>query len=182
MKYLLVSDIHGSFYYASKAIEAFNLHKCDKILLMGDILYHGPRNELPKDYNPKKVIELLNSYKDKIITCRGNCDAEVDQMVLDFPITCDMQIINEKDYSIYMSHGHIFNPDNLPLMNDGDIFIFGHIHVPKMYEQQNKFILNPGSISLPKENSANSYGILEDKNFKLFDIEHNLIEEFSLKK
>lgn len=181
MKYLIASDIHGSEFYCEKLIEKFEKNHCDYLILCGDILYHGPRNELPKGYNPKGVVELLNKYSNKIIACRGNCDSEVDQMVLNFNITSDIRIINEKDYTINISHGHIYNPDNLPnFLNNNDIFIYGHIHVPKCYSQDGIQILNPGSTSIPKNETANSYAILENRTFTLKNIiDDSIIESKS---
>ena len=146
MKYLIASDIHGSAYYCDLLIKAIESEKADKVLLLGDILYHGPRNDLPKGYAPKKVIEMLNPLKEKIICVRGNCDAEVDQMVLDFPIMSDYKTVE----NLYLSHGHIYNPDNIPPMKQGDILINGHTHVPKCQEKNGFFFMNCGSVSFPK--------------------------------
>ncbi|MDF9823663.1 putative phosphoesterase [Breznakia sp. PF5-3] len=182
MKFLIVSDIHGSAYYAQKAIDAFHKFKCDKILLLGDILYHGPRNPLPKDYDPKKVIALLNPLSNAIIACRGNCDSEVDQMVLSFPITNDSQTIPLQERSIFISHGHIYNPDRLPEnIKDDDIFLFGHIHIPIMEKQQQIHIINPGSISLPKENTPHTFGILEGDAYEWIDVDYNILNTYKLK-
>ena len=162
MKWLIASDIHGSYYYCEKLIKRFEEEKADKLLILGDVLYHGPRNDLPKDYAPKKVIELLNNMKDKIMCVRGNCDTEVDQMVLDFPVLADYGIIIVGDKMIYATHGHKYNPDNLPPLQNGDALLFGHIHVPKCYINDGILILNPGSVSIPKEDSEHSYMIMED--------------------
>ena len=121
MKYLIASDIHGSSFYCEKLLKSFQAEKADKIILLGDILYHGPRNDLPKDYAPKKVIELLNPLKEKIICVRGNCDTEVDQMVLDFPILAEYCLISYGNTMIFVTHGHKFNPLNLPPLSKGDI-------------------------------------------------------------
>ncbi len=163
MKLLIASDIHGSYYYCEKLINRFIEEKADRLLLLGDILYHGPRNDLPKEYAPKKVIELLNKYKDKIMCVRGNCDTEVDQMVLQFPVLADYAIIPVKNRLIYATHGHKYGPENLPPVCFGDAILYGHIHVPKCYTDDNGIIiLNPGSVSIPKENSEHSYMTLED--------------------
>ena len=180
MKYLIASDIHGSAYYAQKIIDAFKTYECDYLLLLGDILYHGPRNPLPKDYNPKEVIALLSEIKDKIIACRGNCDSEVDQMVLPFPITNTSQTIIEADYRIFLSHGHIYHPDCLPEgIRPNDIFMFGHIHIPIMEEKTGVHIINPGSISLPKENNPHTFGVLEYNTFTLIDEKDSVIKTYS---
>ncbi|MBQ7953757.1 MAG: phosphodiesterase, partial [Clostridia bacterium] len=132
------------------------------ILLLGDILYHGPRNDLPKDYNPKAVIVLLNELKDKILCVRGNCDTEVDQMVLEFPILADYCIITDKDKVIYATHGHNYNENNLPPLQKGDILLHVHTHIPTCNVYENYTYINPGSVSIPKENSHHGYIILEN--------------------
>lgn len=179
MKLLIASDIHGSAYYAQIVVDAFHKQRCDKLIILGDILYHGPRNPLPKDYNPKQVIELLNPLSSKIVACRGNCDSEVDQMVLDFKITSDYEIISMVDYDLFISHGHVYSPDHLPNVKANDVFAFGHIHIPVMKKVNDIVILNPGSISLPKEDTAHSYGVLENHTFTLFDDKHKMIDTFS---
>ena len=131
MKWMIASDIHGSEYYCRKMLEAFYDEKADRLLLLGDILYHGPRNDLPRDYNPKRVIELLNGIQSHILCVRGNCDTEVDQMVLDFPILADYAILTVGEKIIFATHGHHFNEENLPPLQEGDILLHGHTHVPK---------------------------------------------------
>lgn len=132
------------------------------MVLLGDLLYHGPRNPLPKDYEPSSVLALLNSYKDKIISVRGNCDSEVDQMVLAFPMLADYTILFDGTRRIFATHGHLYNEDQMPPLEDGDMLIHGHTHIPVAKEVKGRYIVNPGSISLPKENNPNSYGVLED--------------------
>lgn len=171
MKYLIASDIHGSAYYCDLLIKATESEKADKVLLLGDILYHGPRNDLPKGYAPKKVIEMLNPLKEKIICVRGNCDAEVDQMVLDFPIMADYKTVE----NLYLSHGHIYNPDNIPPMKQGDILINGHTHVPKCQEKNGFVFMNCGSVSIPKENSFHSYMTLEKGKFLWKNLENGQV-------
>jgi putative phosphoesterase len=153
MKYVIASDIHGSYYYAKKIIDAFNSEKADKILLLGDILYHGPRNPLPKEHNPQKVYELLNEYKHAILCVRGNCDAEVDQMVLDFNIMADYLIINHKNNVIFATHGHIYNENALPYLQKGDVLLHGHTHLTVCDKHENYTYINPGSIALPKDDN-----------------------------
>ena len=143
MKLMFASDIHGSVYFCEKMLEAYQKEEADRLILLGDLLYHGPRNDLPKDYAPKQVIFLLNEIKDDICAVRGNCDAEVDQMVLEFPIMADYCIILEGNRTIYASHGHIFNKDNLPPLKEGDIFIHGHTHVWKAKKREHYVLLNP---------------------------------------
>jgi len=130
---------------------------------LGDLLYHGPRNDLPKDYNPKKVIELLNKRKEEILCVRGNCDTEVDQMVLEFPVLAEYCILYLDNKMIFATHGHKFNMETPPMLKKGDILLNGHTHVPKCIPFGDFIYMNPGSVSIPKENSAHSYMIYENK-------------------
>lgn len=175
MKFIIASDIHGSAYYCDLLLKAIESEKADKILLLGDILYHGPRNDLPKGYAPKEVIEMLNPLKDKILCVRGNCEAEVDQMVLEFPVMADYAAVPIGDRLMYMTHGHKFNPQNLPPLNKGDILINGHTHVPKCEVFEQFIYMNCGSVSIPKENSPHSYMTLENGEFLWKDLETNQI-------
>ena len=176
MKWFIASDIHGSEYYLQKMLEAFRKEKADKMLLLGDILYHGPRNDLPKDYNPKGVIASLNSIKDRILCVRGNCDTEVDQMVLEFPILADYCVISDGGKIVYATHGHVYNMANLPPLSAGDILLHGHTHVPERMVQDGITILNPGSVSIPKNDSHHGYMLLENGIFTWKDLEGNIIE------
>ena len=180
MKWLIASDVHGSAYYCEKLLEAFEKEKADKLLILGDVLYHGPRNDLPEGYAPKKVIAMLNELKDRIICVRGNCDTEVDQMVLEFPVLADYGILTVKNRMIYATHGHKYGPDNLPPLQKNDVLLFGHIHVPKCYERDSILILNPGSVSIPKENSPHSYMTLENGELFWKDLEGKVYNSFSL--
>ena len=180
MKLMFLSDIHGSLHYMKKAIEIYENEKADYIVILGDALYHGPRNPLPKDYSPKEVAEVLNRYKDKIIAVRGNCDSEVDQMMLEYPIMADYAVLLYNTKRIYITHGHIYNKDNLPNICDGDILVYGHTHIPLADKEYGTYILNPGSITLPKENNPNSYGILENNMFEVKDIEGNVIKSIEI--
>lgn len=178
MKYFVISDIHGSSLYLKKALEAFELEKADQILILGDILYHGPRNDLPLGYAPKEVIPMLNPLKDKILAVRGNCDAEVDQMVLDFKITDDYKIIDLGFKKIFMTHGHIYNVNKMPPIEEGDIMLHGHTHIPSWTSYgNNNLYLNPGSITIPKENSFHSYMIIEDHKVLWKDLDGNIYHE-----
>lgn len=162
MKILIASDIHGSALYCRRLIEKYEKEKADRLFLLGDILYHGPRNDLPDEYAPKKVIEMLNEKKDEIFCVRGNCDTEVDQMVLNFPILADYAVLSVGERLVYATHGHVFNENNLPPLKKGDILLNGHTHVPKCTEHESFVYMNPGSVSIPKENSARGYIILEN--------------------
>ena len=163
MKWMIASDIHGSAYYCKQLLAAFDQEQADRLLILGDILYHGPRNDLPREYAPKEVITMLNAIKDKLFCVRGNCDTEVDQMVLDFPILADYCILSIGDRLIYATHGHNHNLQALPPLQDGDILLHGHTHIPAWEAFGNgNLYLNPGSVSIPKADSANSYMTLED--------------------
>lgn len=163
MKYMVASDIHGSIGAAELIINKYREIKADKLVLLGDLLYHGPRNDLPADYDPKAVIKLLNSVKDEIIAVRGNCDAEVDQMVLDFPIMADYIFLESGKLTVFVTHGHIFNPQTPPKnMKPGYILLMGHTHVPMDIQTADFRYMNPGSPSIPKEGSAPSYILIED--------------------
>ena len=175
MKYLIASDIHGSSYYCNQLLEAYKKENADRLLLLGDILYHGPRNDLPKDYNPKEVITMLNEVKQNLLCVRGNCDTEVDQMVLEFPILADYCILSDDHCLIYATHGHNYNENQLPPLQKGNILLCGHTHIPKCTIHENYIYMNPGSVSIPKENSWHGYMIYENGLFlwKDFDeIEH----------
>ncbi len=180
MKYMVASDIHGSAYYCKKMLEALEMECADRLILLGDLLYHGPRNNLPKDYAPKQVIPMLNALKEKIFAVRGNCDTEVDQMVLDFPIMADYAVFEVNGRLMYCSHGHVFCEKNLPPLKKGDIFLHGHTHVLQAREVEGITILNPGSTSIPKEGNPPTYAILEDGTFKVKTFEGEIVKEYRL--
>ena len=171
MKFMIASDIHGSAYYCEKLLEAYKNETADRLFLLGDVLYHGPRNDLPKEYNPKAVIAMLNAVKGDILCVRGNCDTEVDQMVLEFPILADYAIVPVGEKLLYATHGHVYNKANPPKMKKGDILLNGHFHVPAFEELEDFIYMNPGSVSIPKENSQHSYMILEDNMFAWKNLE-----------
>lgn len=170
MKLFIASDIHGSAYYCRLMLERYKAENADRLLLLGDILYHGPRNDLPKEYAPKQVIAMLNEIKNEILCVRGNCDAEVDQMVLQFPIMADYAVLEIDGRTIYATHGHIYNESNLPPLRKGDILLHGHTHVPKCAVHEDYICMNPGSVSLPKEDTHHGYMILENGKFFWKDI------------
>ena len=198
MKYLIFSDIHGSQTSCQKVISFFEKFNCDKIIILGDVLYHGPRNPLPQGHNPKGVIEILNSYSDKIFCCRGNCDAEVDQMVLNFQVLSDFVQLFDSNLEIFCSHGHIY----APVLHDGTkpagcetasktsriqspgVFFYGHTHVSVLEKNQAGItVCNPGSISLPKGGTEAGFAVLETKNsenlnhkISLFSMEGKVIK------
>lgn len=180
MKLVFISDIHGSYKYANKAVEIFKEEKGDNLVILGDVLYHGPRNPLPEEYNPQQVAELLNSIKDKIIAVRGNCDAEVDQMVLDFPCMADYSVLFWEGIRIYITHGHLYNKDNMLKVSKHDVIIHGHTHILDEMLQDDVKIINPGSISYPKNDNPHSYGVLEGKVFTIKDIDGNVIKSIEI--
>ena len=171
MKLMIASDIHGSAYWCERLLQAFHEEGAEKLLLLGDILYHGPRNDLPRDYAPKRVIGMLNAIKDRILCVRGNCDTEVDQMVLEFPVLADYCILFEAGRTVYATHGHVYNESKLPPLSRGDVLLHGHTHVPRCTEHEEYLYLNPGSVSIPKEDSPNGYMTLENGalEWKAFD-------------
>ena len=174
MRYLVVSDIHGSYDSAEHIKRLFEEEKCDKIICLGDVLYHGPRNDLPENYGPKKVIPILNELADKIICVKGNCDAEVDQMVLKFKIHDDYNLdFNNTHY--YLVHGHHLSFDETDMMEKGSVVLYGHYHIPskKIFNEVSYF--NVGSITLPKENSPRSYGILDENGIVLKSLDGKII-------
>ena len=170
MKLMIASDLHGSAYYTQKLLEAHGRERPDKLLLLGDLLYHGPRNDLPRDYAPKKVIAMLNGLSHEIFCVRGNCEAEVDQMVLDFPVMADYCILFEQGRTIYVTHGHLFGEQNPPKLKAGDILLTGHTHVPACADH-GWWYLNPGSVSIPKQDSWHGYMTLEEGLFLWKDLE-----------
>lgn len=171
MKWLIASDIHGSAYYCKKLLEAFQKEQADKILLLGDLLYHGPRNDLPEGYDTKAVTALLNEHKEQITAVRGNCDAEVDQWVLEFPMLADYTIINEGGVIIFATHGHLFNENSLPPQIDGNILLHGHTHIPQCTQHENYVCMNPGSVSMPKADQPHGYMVFENSLFIWKDLD-----------
>ncbi|MEE1013722.1 MAG: phosphodiesterase [Clostridia bacterium] len=161
MKLMIASDIHGSAAYCRQLKAAFDREQPDKLLLLGDILYHGPRNPLPPDYNPQEVTELLNGIREHILCVRGNCDTEVDQMLLQFPILADYCTLFWQGKTVFATHGHRFHPEALPPLTEGDILLCGHTHVPACVETDGILYLNPGSVSIPKEDSPHGYMTFE---------------------
>lgn len=178
MKLMIASDIHGSAYYCKKLIDSYKSEKADKLLLLGDILYHGPRNDLPREYAPKDVISMLNAMKDKILCVRGNCDTEVDQMVLEFPCMADYAVLVLDSQTVYATHGHIYNESKLPPITSGDVLLYGHTHIPKCEKHDSFTVMNPGSVSIPKDGSCNGCMIYENKVFLWKDFDGNIINRF----
>lgn len=164
MKWLIASDLHGSAYYCQKLIEAFEREQADRMLLLGDVLYHGPRNDLPKDYAPKAVFAMLNARKNEIIGVRGNCEADIDQAVLEFPVLADYALLPIGRHTVFVTHGHLYNTEKLPPLKAGDVLLHGHTHVSVCEEHEGFVYMNPGSLSLPKD-GVRGYMTLEDGTF-----------------
>lgn len=180
MKFVIASDIHGSEKYCRKLLEAFQRERADKLLLLGDLLYHGPRNPLPEAYNPQATALLLNQYKQNIVCVRGNCDSEVDQMMLEFPIMADYCVLATGKQMIYATHGHVYHKDHLPMLQAGDVLLHGHTHIPDLANHGAYIYANPGSVTLPKENSPQSYLVLEGQTFTLKSLAGTVLKQLVL--
>lgn len=174
MKIMVAADIHGSAYYCEKLLKKYKEEACDKLLLLGDILYHGPRNDLPEEYNPKKVLAMLNEMKNEILCVRGNCDTEVDQMVLEFPVLAEYCLLYLDHITIFATHGHKFNKNFMPNLAENEVLLHGHTHVPACEKVGNNMYMNPGSVSIPKENSHHGYMTIEDGRFLWKDLDGNI--------
>jgi len=170
MKLVIASDIHGSAYWCGKLVELIKKENPDRVVLLGDLLYHGPRNDLPKGYAPKEVIPMLSGLKEKILAVRGNCEAEVDQMVLPFPCMADFALLEADGVRMYLTHGHHASPEALPSLPEGSVFLSGHTHVKLDKTLDGVRCLNPGSVSIPKDGS-NSCMIFEDGSFRFVTLE-----------
>lgn len=179
MKLMFISDIHGSSNWLELAMEKVREERAEQIVALGDFLYHGPRNPLPDGYDPQRVAHILNQHKHHIIAVRGNCDAEVDQMLLEFPMMADYTMLFHEGRRIYATHGHGFNTEQLPLIAENDVFIQGHTHIPVADRKAGIYVLNPGSISLPKGNYPNSYGVLENGEFCVKDFDGGVVKRIS---
>lgn len=180
MKLMFISDIHGSAYYMNKSLKQFEKENCDYLICLGDLLYHGPRNDLPKDYAPKEVAAMLNKIKDKMITVRGNCDSEVDQMMLEFPILSEYTHLLIDGHRFFLTHGHHYHADALPPLSKNDVLVYGHYHVPIAMKKEGIFILNPSSVSLPKAGTQ-SFGIYENHIFTIKTFDEEIVKSIDLR-
>ncbi|MBR1757465.1 MAG: phosphodiesterase [Lachnospiraceae bacterium] len=183
MKYLIASDLHGSATYCRQLIDAFAREGAARMILLGDVLYHGPRNDLPDGYAPKEVIAMLAPLRGHIFGVRGNCEAEIDEVVLGFPLLSDYAILPMEDRIIFATHGHIYNENHLPPLLPGDILLHGHTHIKEMrYVGENRDILylNPGSLSIPKDDDRHSYMIWEDRTFTIKELDGTYVSEITL--
>ena len=182
MKIMFASDIHGDIACARRTLEVYASEGAEKLCLLGDLLYHGPRNDLPRNYAPKEVISLLNGCRDELLCVRGNCDTEVDQMVLDFPILADYALLLLDGITMLLTHGHNYNTEKKPPLRAGDILIHGHTHVLTIepFGDGNLYI-NPGSVTLPKENNERSYMIYENRTFSIKSLDSGeIIKEIKI--
>ena len=171
-KVMIASDLHGSSFFVNNMLDLYEKEKCDMLLLLGDLLYHGPRNDLPYEYEVKNVAENLNKHKNHILAVKGNCDSEVDQMMFEFPIMQENMILEYDNLVFYATHGHIYNDKNLPPFSNINILLNGHFHVPTFVKYDNFYYINPGSVSIPKMNSTNSCIIYNNKKFDFYDIKN----------
>ena len=182
MKLMFASDIHGSAVYARKMKELYEREGAQKLILLGDLLYHGPRNDLPEGYAPKEVIALLNGMKDELLAVRGNCEAEVDQMVLEFTVMADYAVLWLEGRMVFLTHGHHYNEQNLPMLKNGDVLIHGHTHVRAAADRGDYFFLNPGSLSIPKGDGVHSYMVYEDGVFTTKDTDGRVLETLDIRR
>lgn len=180
MKLMFASDIHGSRSATEAILRQYKAEGATRLVLLGDILYHGPRNDLPDAYDPKGVTALLNGVKNELLCVRGNCDAEVDQMVLEFPIMADYALFDLDGTTAFVTHGHLFNLDCLPPHKDGDLLIHGHTHVLTVQHKDGMTYINPGSAALPKENNPKSYMVYENGAFTIKTLEGETIKTYSI--
>ena len=180
MKLMIASDLHGSAYFTQKLMERYRLEQPDKLLLLGDLLYHGPRNALPQDYSCPDVATQLNAVKDSIVAVRGNCDCEVDQMVLEFPMMGDYALLEVNGLSLYATHGHMWGEAYPPAMSPGAILVTGHTHVPACVPHGRFTYVNPGSVSIPKGGSTYSYLMLEGRTFTWKDLDGQAYKTYTV--
>lgn len=181
MRYFIISDIHGSPVYLKKALTLFKEGNYDYLIILGDILYHGPRNKIPEGYDPQEVVNLLNPLSRQIIACRGNCEAEVDQMLLTFPCLGDYNLIVEGDVSLFATHGHKYTSENFPIGPGKQcVFLSGHTHLWLLEQKEHLILCNPGSITLPKENRPHTYATYENRTLSILDFEGHVLSRLTL--
>ena len=188
MNVWIASDLHGSALYCRKLLDLMEKRGADRLVLLGDLLYHGPRNDLPEGYDPKAVFAMLNSVKDRILCVHGNCDTEVDQMVLQFPILADYALLALNGVTFYATHGHVYNQDHIPPMQNGDVLVHGHTHLLKAERTQASdgertveiTVLNPGSTSIPKGGNPPTYAILDGREFTILTFEDETVAGITL--
>lgn len=177
MKLMFASDIHGVLAGCEQMLEAYRREKAERLILLGDLLYHGPRNGVPQGYDPIRVTELLNSAREELLCVRGNCEADVDQMVLSFPVLSDSLMLMADGITFFCTHGHLYNREKLPPLKKGDIFLYGHTHVQKMERWEGDILaINPGSVSLPKEGNPPTYMVYESRTFFIKNMDGRVIQ------
>ena len=175
MKLMFASDIHGSLPAAERVLALFARSGAQWLVILGDVLNHGPRNALPEGYAPAQVAEALNSVAERVIAVRGNCDSEVDQMLLRFPITAPWQQVLSERTRLFLTHGHLYSPDNLPPLAAGDVLAYGHTHIPVAEKRGEIFLFNPGSVSIPKGGFTASYGLLNEGQLQVLALDDNQV-------
>lgn len=180
MKLMIASDLHGSALYTRRLMDAYRAESPEKLLLLGDLLYHGPRNALPEEYDCMAVAGMLNGIRDRILAVRGNCDCEVDQMVLEFPMMADYALLDWEGVTLYATHGHLWDEEHVPPMAPGTVLLNGHFHVPAARRHDGWHYINPGSTSIPKDGSVGSYLILEDRTFTWKDMDGRAYQTYRL--
>lgn len=181
MKLFFASDLHGSLPATLKAIALFESSGADHFILLGDILNHGPRNPIPEGYDPAAVAEALNHYADKILAVRGNCDSEVDQMLLHFPLMSDFAwVLLESGKRLFLTHGHKYNLRQRPPLRHDDALVHGHTHIPVARRQEDIVVFNPGSLTFPRDGYAPSYGVMEQGILSVLDLNGGIIEQVTL--
>jgi len=182
MKWMIASDLHGSAYWTRRLVERWKVEQPDRVVLLGDLLYHGPRNDLPDEYSPKLTVELLETLQPRPICVRGNCDAEIDQVVLPFPIMADYGVMSDGAQTVYITHGHLYDCKNPLPMQPGDMMLCGHFHVPACELQPGGWwYVNPGSVSIPKEDSTHEYLIWEQGIWTWKDMDGRVLRQETLK-
>ena len=170
MKLMFASDIHGSAFCCRELMKRFEEEKPERLILLGDLLYHGPRNDLPEEYAPKEVIKMLNSIKTKLLCVRGNCEAEVDSMVLEFPVRADYMTVWAEEKLFFCTHGHLYNEEDMPFINEGDVYISGHTHIYRAEKARGRYFINTGSVSLPKNGNPRTYVTYKDGIFEIKEL------------
>ncbi len=181
MKLFFASDLHGSVPATKETIDLFIASGAKHLILLGDILYHGPRNPVPEGYNPSQVADLLNQYSKQIIAVRGNCDSEVDQMLLNFPMMMDYAwVLLETGQRLFLTHGHLYNSSNLPELREGDVMVHGHTHVPVAESQDGITIFNPGSMTFPRNGLPRSYGLMNANTLTVKTPEGELLSQATI--
>ena len=180
MKLMFASDIHGSRSACERVLERYDAEGADRLILLGDLLYHGPRNDLPDGYDPKRVAALLAGRSEKILCVRGNCEAEVDQMMLPFPVMAEYAWFTEGGRLFFLTHGHRFGPTNRPPLSPGDVLVCGHTHIPAFEENKDGYYLNPGSVSIPKDGSVRGAVLLSGDRIAFTDLSGRIWRECTL--